>query len=146
MKLLKILLAVLFTGSIVLFVFSGCATKQQALVEEEPEVEKKVEPQPEKPEVMKEEVEEERAGESLDLEELSSQLNGMIVEEKRTRGMRQGKEKGEEILNLEIVEKNVIQKALEQSGWVQTHAARILGITERTLRYKMKKHNIRKPE
>ncbi|WP_457575892.1 helix-turn-helix domain-containing protein, partial [Desulfomarina sp.] len=35
-------------------------------------------------------------------------------------------------------------QALEKHGWVQTKAAESLGISERVLRYKMKKSGIRK--
>jgi OOP family OmpA-OmpF porin len=55
MKVMKILFAVLFTGSILILLFSGCATKEQALVEEEPQVEKEVEKEIEE-EVKEEEV------------------------------------------------------------------------------------------
>ena len=36
----------------------------------------------------------------------------------------------------------MILSALEQKDWVQTQAAEVLGISERVLRYKMKKHGI----
>jgi DNA-binding protein Fis len=32
---------------------------------------------------------------------------------------------------------------LEKSNWVQTRAAAFLGISERVLRYKMKKHDLK---
>jgi transcriptional regulator with PAS, ATPase and Fis domain len=40
-------------------------------------------------------------------------------------------------------EKRCIEDALDQCGWVQTRAAERLGMTERNLRYKMKKYGIR---
>jgi transcriptional regulator with GAF, ATPase, and Fis domain len=40
------------------------------------------------------------------------------------------------------MEKKMILAALEKEDWFQTRAARLLGITERNLRYKMKKYNI----
>ncbi len=43
---------------------------------------------------------------------------------------------------LATVEKEMLVKALEKHGWVQTKAAESLGISERVLRYKMKKNNI----
>ena len=43
---------------------------------------------------------------------------------------------------LEEIERQVIAKALEKSGGVQTRAAEELGISERVLRYKMKKYNL----
>jgi two-component system response regulator AtoC len=39
-------------------------------------------------------------------------------------------------------ERAMIVEALVQNGWVQTRAASTLGISERMLRYKMKKLNI----
>ena len=45
---------------------------------------------------------------------------------------------------LETVEKKEILKALEKANWVQTRAAKLLGISERVLRYKMKKFGIKK--
>jgi two-component system response regulator AtoC len=42
------------------------------------------------------------------------------------------------------VETEEIKRALEENGWVQTRAAESLGISERVLRYKMKKYGIRK--
>jgi tetratricopeptide (TPR) repeat protein/serine/threonine protein kinase/DNA-binding protein Fis len=46
---------------------------------------------------------------------------------------------------LEEVEKISIETALRKNGWVQTQAAAQLGISERTLRYKMRKHRIVNP-
>jgi transcriptional regulator with PAS, ATPase and Fis domain len=43
---------------------------------------------------------------------------------------------------LEEIERQLIAKALESSGGVQTKAAEELGISERVLRYKMKKYKI----
>ena len=43
---------------------------------------------------------------------------------------------------LEAVEREMILSALEKSDWVQTRAADRLGISERVLRYKMKKGGI----
>ncbi len=45
---------------------------------------------------------------------------------------------------LEAVEREMILSALEKSDWVQTRAADQLGISERVLRYKMKKDGIRR--
>jgi len=44
---------------------------------------------------------------------------------------------------LDAVEREMIQTALEKHDGVQTRAAESLGISERVLRYKMKKHGIR---
>lgn len=46
--------------------------------------------------------------------------------------------------SLEVVEREMIASALEKTDWVQTKAAELLGISERVLRYKMKKGGIRK--
>ena len=44
---------------------------------------------------------------------------------------------------LEAVEKEMILTALEKNDWVQTKAAKSLGISERVLRYKIKKYNLK---
>jgi two-component system response regulator AtoC len=41
------------------------------------------------------------------------------------------------------MEKEMLLDALEQSSWVQTRAAAFLGISERVLRYKIKKHDLK---
>ena len=43
---------------------------------------------------------------------------------------------------VEALERSWIKKALEQSDQVQARAARLLGIQERVLRYKMKKYEL----
>lgn len=45
---------------------------------------------------------------------------------------------------LSEVEREMIVEALNQHDWVQTRAADVLGISERVLRYKMAKHEIKK--
>ncbi len=45
---------------------------------------------------------------------------------------------------LESIEQQEILKALKKAGWIQTRAAEMLGISERVLRYKMKKYGIKK--
>lgn len=45
---------------------------------------------------------------------------------------------------LESMEREMILSALEKHEWIQTRAADSLGISERVLRYKMGKHNIKK--
>jgi len=44
---------------------------------------------------------------------------------------------------LDTVERGIILDALKESGGVQTRAAEWLGISERVLRYKLKKHAIK---
>lgn len=46
---------------------------------------------------------------------------------------------------LEAVEKEMILAALERSDWIQTRAARELGISERVLRYKIERLGIKRP-
>lgn len=45
---------------------------------------------------------------------------------------------------IESIEKGMILDALKKSDWVQTKAASLLGLSERMLRYKMKKYGIEK--
>jgi transcriptional regulator with GAF, ATPase, and Fis domain len=47
---------------------------------------------------------------------------------------------------LDALEREIILSALEKRNWVQTQAAELLGINERVLRYKMKKHAISKED
>lgn len=47
---------------------------------------------------------------------------------------------------VEDIEKDFIVDALQKSGWVQAKAAKLLGITERSLWHRVKKFNIRIPE
>ncbi len=46
---------------------------------------------------------------------------------------------------LEGIERRKILEALERSGWIQTKAAEELGISERALRYKMRKYGLSAP-
>jgi transcriptional regulator with PAS, ATPase and Fis domain len=48
--------------------------------------------------------------------------------------------------SLEAMEKDLILKALQEHHGVQTKAAESLGISERVLRYKMKKYKLRLQE
>jgi two-component system NtrC family response regulator len=48
-------------------------------------------------------------------------------------------------ISLEAIEKELILKALHKCGWNQTHAARYLDISRKTLIYRMEKHGIEKP-
>ncbi len=45
---------------------------------------------------------------------------------------------------LEAVERDMLLSALEKNDWIQTRAAESLGISERVLRYKIGKYNIKK--
>jgi transcriptional regulator with GAF, ATPase, and Fis domain len=44
---------------------------------------------------------------------------------------------------LDVLERKMIISALEKSDWIQTKAAELLGISERVLRYKMKKYHLK---
>ena len=46
--------------------------------------------------------------------------------------------------SLEEAEKNMLVQALDKAAWNQTRAAALLGISRDTLRYKMKKHSLRR--
>jgi DNA-binding NtrC family response regulator len=46
-------------------------------------------------------------------------------------------------ISLDAVEKELISQALRRSSWNQTHAARLLDISRKTLMYRMDKHGIR---
>jgi two-component system NtrC family response regulator len=48
-------------------------------------------------------------------------------------------------ISLEQVEKEILLQALERHNWNQTHAAKYLDITRKTLIYRMEKHGIRAP-
>ncbi len=47
-------------------------------------------------------------------------------------------------ISLEAVEKDLILRALEKFSWNQTHTARYLDISRKTLMYRMEKHRIRR--
>lgn len=49
----------------------------------------------------------------------------------------------EEGIDLEQVEKSLIEQALKRTDYNQTHAAKLLGITRHTLIYRMEKYNIK---
>ena len=48
-------------------------------------------------------------------------------------------------LNLEDVEKKAILEALEETAWVQSRAAKLLGVSRRALNYKIAKYGITHP-
>jgi DNA-binding NtrC family response regulator len=49
-------------------------------------------------------------------------------------------------VSLEAIEKELILRALEKCHWNQTHAARYLDISRKTLIYRMERHGIQKPQ
>jgi two-component system NtrC family response regulator len=49
-------------------------------------------------------------------------------------------------ISLEGIEKELILKALEKFKWNQTHAAKYLDISRKTLMYRMEKHGIQRPD
>jgi two-component system NtrC family response regulator len=48
-------------------------------------------------------------------------------------------------MNLDAVEKELILRALQKFNWNQTHAAKYLDLSRKTLIYRMEKHGIQKP-
>lgn len=46
---------------------------------------------------------------------------------------------------LDEVERQLIVAALHAAGWNRTHAARLLGISKETLRYRIEKHHLQAP-
>jgi len=56
-----------------------------------------------------------------------------------------GKEEGEHVLDLEEMEREAIVQALESTGYVQSRAARLLGISRRSLNYRISKYGITHP-
>ena len=45
--------------------------------------------------------------------------------------------------NIETLERELIEEAIEAAGGNQTHAAAALGLSERMLRYKLKKYGLK---
>ena len=52
---------------------------------------------------------------------------------------------GAAVARIEELERQLIVQAMERSGWVIARAARLLGLTYRTLQYRLEKFGIRKP-
>ena len=57
----------------------------------------------------------------------------------------EGRKSGDGLLrdSIEALERNLIVEAMEKSGDHQTRAAELLGISERMLRYKLKKYGLK---
>jgi len=51
----------------------------------------------------------------------------------------------EEGVDLEAVERGLLLQALDRTGWNQSASARLLGISRYALRYRMEKHDLKKP-
>jgi len=47
-------------------------------------------------------------------------------------------------IDLEAVERDLIRQAMEKSGWVIARAAKLLGLSYRTLQYRLEKFQLRK--
>ena len=73
----------------------------------------------------------------IDEDDLPIQMRPNPLEELPT-------DKSHSVSQLANAERRLILKALENNEWVQTKAAEQLGISERVLRYKMKKHDIQR--
>jgi two-component system response regulator HydG/two-component system response regulator AtoC len=61
---------------------------------------------------------------------------------KRILGSKEKEMSSSNTLNLLEMEKTLILKALEETGWNQTKAAQLLGISRKQLRTKMKHHGL----
>ena len=48
-------------------------------------------------------------------------------------------------IDIEEFERQLIVQAMEKSGWVIAKAARLLGLTYRTLQYRLEKFGLKKP-
>ena len=78
-------------------------------------------------------------GDTITKQDLPLNLQESEVEESLERARKSGRSLPE---TLEEIERHRIAQALQKSGGVQTKAAEELGISERVLRYKMKKYKI----
>lgn len=78
-------------------------------------------------------------GDTITRQDLPLNLQESEVEESLDRARKSGRSLPE---TLEEIERHRIAQALQKSGGVQTRAAEELGISERVLRYKMKKYKI----
>ncbi|MGA2956484.1 MAG: sigma-54 dependent transcriptional regulator [Thermodesulfobacteriota bacterium] len=78
-------------------------------------------------------------GDTITKQDLPLNLQESEVEESLERARKSGRNLPE---TLEEIERHRIAQALQKSGGVQTKAAEELGISERVLRYKMKKYKI----
>lgn len=68
------------------------------------------------------------------------------VREQKARVAKVALELPEEGIDLEEVEKEILLQALQKHNWNQTHAARYLNISRKTLIYRMEKFGIHEPE
>ena len=78
-------------------------------------------------------------GDMISVRDLPMTVRGMRSESKKTDPFGEGTF----IERVEAFEKALIDQALEQAQGVQTRAAKILGITERHLRYKLNKYGMK---
>ena len=78
-------------------------------------------------------------GEVIDLEDLP-----LVVQEK-AEGPRPSPPPGSLPAEMEALERRMIEDALARAQGVQTRAAELLGITERALRYKLKRLGFKEP-
>jgi DNA-binding NtrC family response regulator len=78
-------------------------------------------------------------GDMISMRDLPMTVKGMQSESKKTDPFGEGTF----VERVEAFEKELIDQALEQAQGVQTRAAKILGITERHLRYKLNKYGMK---
>jgi DNA-binding NtrC family response regulator len=77
-------------------------------------------------------------GEIIGPEDLPERIRGPVDHRSVAAGL--GRQTLDEIV--EGIERRLITEALGRTGWIRTRAARILGISERVIRYKMGKYSI----
>jgi len=82
---------------------------------------------------------------AIDLEHLSFARPDRAGAGGATAGLSWVPEIPAEGLSLEVLERELIVKALERAGGNKSQAARLLGLTRRTLYSRMERHGLRKP-
>lgn len=84
-------------------------------------------------------------GEMIDCDELSFSGKDYFAAGGRERRKSSGSSAALNTLKLDELEKESIFQALEVSKWIQKDAAKLLGVSPRSLNYKIKFHNIKHP-
>ena len=76
------------------------------------------------------------------VQDLPPTLQVWQKERQESGGEEGGRESRDLAASLESYEREIILDALRRSGWVQSRAARLLGISERAMWYRVKKLDI----